>query len=250
MKALVFAADATEGDLLRQMIAYAGVEAEVHGEMQVVLADWSEHAADLIIITSDTTTALRECVCAVREVTQTPLLVIADPVVEVVHCDMLQVGADLVLMRPVGPRVLIAYVQVLLRRVDMVPQSFLNAFHLDNFSLDAATRSVTVKGMVARRLTPLEFRLLYVLVSNREQIVPSDTLIERVWGYVSRGDAELLRGLISRVRRKVEPDPQNPRYIENIPAVGYRFRLESSARVTPGQTLDGIDTHLADRETK
>lgn len=230
MKVLVFAADTTEGDLLGQAIVYAGVAAEGQVQMQQVLADWSRNAADLIIFASDTITETLKHVCDIREVTPTPLLVITDPVGESLHCDILRAGADLVLMRPVGPRVLIGYVQVLLRRVDMVPQSVLNAFHLDNFSLDSATRSVTVEGGPPQRLTRLEFRLLYVLVSNREQVVPSDTLIERVWGYESRGDAELLRGLISRVRRKVEPDPQNPRYIENVSSLGYRFTLKGPLR--------------------
>jgi len=225
MKVIVFATDMAEGDLLRQAIIYAGVEAEVYVQMKQVLADWSENAADLIIFTSDAETAPLKQVRDIREITYTPLMVITDPVVEAVHCDILQAGADLVLMRPVGPRVLVAYVQVLLRRVDVVPQSVLNPFQLENFSLDSATRSVSVEGRASQRLTRLEFRLLYVLVSNREQIVPSDTLIERVWGYENQGDSELLRGLISRVRRKVEPDPQNPRYIENVSALGYRFTL-------------------------
>ena len=51
----------------------------------------------------------------------TPLMVITNPVVEAVHCDSLQAGAELVLMRSLGPRVLVAYVQVLLRRVGRVP---------------------------------------------------------------------------------------------------------------------------------
>lgn len=230
MKVIVFATDMAEGDLLRQAIVYAGVEAEVHVQMKQLLADWSENAADLIIFTSDAETAPLKQVRDIREITYTPLMVITDPVVEAVHCDILQAGADLVLMRPVGPRVLVAYVQVLLRRVDMVPQSVLNPFQLENFSLDSATRSVSVEGRASQRLTRLEFRLLYVLVSNREQIVPSDTLIERVWGYENQGDSELLRGLISRVRRKVEPDPQNPRYIENVSALGYRFTLGGPLR--------------------
>jgi len=230
MKVIVFATDMAEGDLLRQAIIYAGVEAEVYVQMKQALADWSENAADLIIFTSDAETAPLKQVRDIREITYTPLMVITDPVVEAVHCDILQAGADLVLIRPVGPRVLVAYVQVLLRRVDMVPQSVLNPFQLENFSLDSATRSVSVEGRASQRLTRLEFRLLYVLVSNREQIVPSDTLIERVWGYENQGDSELLRGLISRVRRKVEPDPQNPRYIENVSALGYRFTLGGPLR--------------------
>src|SRR5215216_3928824 len=230
MKVIVFATDMAEGDLLRQAIIYAGVEAEVYVQMKQALADWSENAADLIIFTSDAETAPLKQVRDIREITYTPLMVITDPVVEAVHCDILQAGADLVLIRPVGPRVLVAYVQVLLRRVDVVPQSVLNPFQLENFSLDSATRSVSVEGRASQRLTRLEFRLLYVLVSNREQIVPSDTLIERVWGYENQGDSELLRGLISRVRRKVEPDPQNPRYIENVSALGYRFTLGGPLR--------------------
>jgi len=219
-----------EGHLLRQAIIYAGVEAEVYVQMKQALADWSENAADLIIFTSDAETAPLKQVRDIREITSTPLMVITDPVVEAVHCDILQAGADLVLMRPVGPRVLVAYVQVLLRRVNVVPQSVLNPFQLENFSLDSATRSASVEGRASQRLTRLEFRLLYVLVSNREQIVPSDTLIERVWGYENQGDSELLRGLISRVRRKVEPDPQSPRYIENVSALGYRFTLGGPLR--------------------
>ena len=225
MKVIVFASDLAEGDLLRQATVYAGVEAEAHVQMNQVLADWSENAADLLILTSDTRTEPLKHVRDIREVTHTPLLVITDPIVEAVHVDLLQAGADLVLTRPVGPRILVGYVQVLLRRVDMVPQSVLNTINLGSFSLDSTTRSVTVNSDPPQRLTRLEFRLLYVLVSNREQVVPSDTLIERVWGYESRGDAELLRGLISRVRRKIERDPQNPRYIENVSSLGYRFTL-------------------------
>lgn len=228
MKAIVLASDLAEGDLLRQAIIYAGVDAEAHLQMKQVLADWSDNSVDLIILASDTKSSPLKQVRDIREVTRVPLLAITESVVETVLCDLLQAGADLVLTRPVAPRVLVCYVQVLLRRVDMVPQSVLSPFNLENFSLDSTTRSVSVDGGEPTRLTRLEFRLLYVLMSNREQVVPSDTLIERVWGYESRGDAELLRGLVSRVRRKIEPDPQNPRYIENVSALGYRFTLEGS----------------------
>ncbi len=226
MKVIVLSSDLAEGALLRQVVIYAGVDVEAHRQMKQVLSEWSENAGDLIILASDTSSSPLKQVRDIHEVTRVPLLVITESVVETVLCDLLQAGADLVLMRPVAPRILVCYVEVLLRRVDMVPQTVLNPFNLENFSLDSATRSVTVEARAPQRLTRLEFRLLYVLVSNREQIVPSDTLIERVWGYESRGDAELLRGLVSRVRRKIEPDPQKPLYIETVSALGYRFTLE------------------------
>lgn len=226
MRGFIFATDAAEGDLLRQAILYAGVDADVRSRMEPVLADWSADHADFIILASDTKSSPLQHVRDIREVTRVPLLVITEPVVETVLCEILQAGADQLLTRPVAPRVLVCYVQVLLRRVDMVPQTVLSGFTLATFALDPATRSVTVEGGAPTRLTRLEFRLLYLLVASREQVVPSELLIERIWGYESRGDADLLRGLISRVRRKVEPDPQNPRYIETLPALGYRFTLE------------------------
>jgi DNA-binding response OmpR family regulator len=56
------------------------------------------------------------------------------------------------------------------------------------------------------------------------QVLPTDTIVERVWGYGGRGDQELVRGLISRLRAKVEADSQNPSYILTVPDVGYSFR--------------------------
>jgi DNA-binding response OmpR family regulator len=72
----------------------------------------------------------------------------------------------------------------------------------------------------------LEFRLLYTLLINRNQIVPTETIVERVWGYSGRGDRDLVRGLVSRLRVKVEGDPHKPQYILTEPGIGYSFRIE------------------------
>jgi DNA-binding response OmpR family regulator len=53
-----------------------------------------------------------------------------------------------------------------------------------------------------------------------------DTIVERVWGYSGQSSRELVRGLVSRLRRKIEPDPHNPQFIQNIPGIGYLFSLE------------------------
>jgi DNA-binding response OmpR family regulator len=85
---------------------------------------------------------------------------------------------------------------------------------------------VSVRGGEARRLTQLEFRLLYVLMVNRGQVIPVDVIVERVWGYTGQGSRDLVRGLVSRLRRKIEPNQGEPRFIQNVPGVGYRFSLE------------------------
>jgi DNA-binding response OmpR family regulator len=110
-----------------------------------------------------------------------------------------------------------------------VPAFVLTSFELDEITLDPTTRTVTVAGQEPRRLTHLEFRLLYVLMTNRDQVVPTEVIVERVWGYDGSGDRELVRGLISRLRRKIEPDPEQPRFVQNITGVGYLFTLENQA---------------------
>jgi DNA-binding response OmpR family regulator len=90
-------------------------------------------------------------------------------------------------------------------------------------SLDPATRTVQVVGQPPRRLTHLEFRLLYTLMVNRGQVLSTETIVEHVWGYTGQGDRDLVRGLIRRLRLKVELEPGKPVYILTVPGVGYSF---------------------------
>ena len=110
-----------------------------------------------------------------------------------------------------------------MRRSASIPSFVLPTLALDQITLDPSIRSVSVAGGEARRLTQLEFRLLYTLMTNRGQVVPLDVIVERVWGYTGEGNQDLVRGLISRLRRKIEPDPNSSHFIETIPGVGYRF---------------------------
>jgi DNA-binding response OmpR family regulator len=60
-------------------------------------------------------------------------------------------------------------------------------------------------------------------MTNRGQVLPNDTIVERIWGYSGEGDRDLVRGLISRLRRKIEVDAEKPRFIQTVPGVGYLF---------------------------
>ena len=110
-----------------------------------------------------------------------------------------------------------------LRRAGSVPISILTTIQFGNISLDPSTRTVTVVEQVPQQLTPLEFRLLYILMANPDQVIPIDVIIERVWGYNGEGNRELVRGLVRRLRRKIEPDPSQTQFIHNHPGIGYRF---------------------------
>jgi DNA-binding response OmpR family regulator len=229
MRAFIFVDDPNEGDLLKPILTYAGLDVTVSTNLQLSLENWPQNSAELVLLATDDSATLIQDVAAVRTATQVPLLIVADPLSEERICTLLSGGADLVLPRPVSPRLLANYAQVLLRRVETVPAFVLTSFELDEITLDPTTRTVTVAGQEPRRLTHLEFRLLYVLMTNRDQVVPTEVIVERVWGYDGSGDRELVRGLISRLRRKIEPDPEQPRFVQNITGVGYLFTLENQA---------------------
>ena len=72
------------------------------------------------------------------------------------------------------------------------------------------------------QLTPLENRLLDYLMANAGQVLTTEAIIDRVWGYEG-GDRDALRQLVHRIRGKIEPDPANPIYIETVPGLGYGF---------------------------
>lgn len=227
MKAYLFADDFHEGDLLKLILSQTGLDVGTSPSvtMPAVFENWSDNCNDLIVLVSDEQETLLKKIAMVRENSQVPLLIISDTLTEGLLCNALQSGADLVLERPVGPRILATYSQVILRRAESVPSLVLSSLDLDEIILDPTTRTVTVKGQEARSLTHLEFRLLYVLMTNREQVVPVDIIVDRVWGYEGTGDRDLVRGLISRLRRKLEPDSENPHFIETISGIGYRFTL-------------------------
>lgn len=112
-------------------------------------------------------------------------------------------------------------------RAVSVPVFSLPTLSVAGLILDATTRTIEVEERPSQRLTHLEFRLLYTLMVNRGQVLPPETIVERVWGYSGRGGAIWCGELISRLRAKVEVAPSNPQYILTVPGVGYSFRDEA-----------------------
>jgi DNA-binding response OmpR family regulator len=159
----------------------------------------------------------------IRTETEVPVVMVLDGASEDLQYDLLEAGVDLVLARPFSARLLIAQLRALLRRAGNVPLSSLLTLRQAGLTLDPAARTVQVADQEPRRLTHLEFRLLYALMIHPGQILSSEMLVERVWGYTDQGDRDLVRGLVSRLRSKIEPEPRSPRYIITLPGVGYSF---------------------------
>jgi DNA-binding response OmpR family regulator len=226
MQVMVIAADQNEKEIIAFILRRAGLAVASSSDHQRVLKNWTEHPADLMLVASSEDQSQIRIVEDIRAVTQIPLLMIVDRISEMNRCDMLQTGVDVILDRPVSAQVLSAQVQALLRRSATIPSFVFPTLALNEIKLDPSARTVTVSGKETNRLTQLEFRLLYTLMTNRGQVVPLDVLVERVWGYTGGGNRDLVRGLVSRLRRKIEPDPEQTHFLETIPGVGYRFIVD------------------------
>ena len=139
----------------------------------------------------------------------------------------LDYGADDYLIKPVGNKELAARVQAMLRRAEL-PSSAEDqgrhaAFSDGYLTVDIAQRRVIVDGNRVK-LTPIEFRLLALLLQNTGRILMHQQLLEKVWGWEYVDDLDYVRIYISHLRKKIEPDPALPKYIITEPGVGYYFQ--------------------------
>jgi DNA-binding response OmpR family regulator len=135
----------------------------------------------------------------------------------------LEVGADDYVRKPFSPRQLLARINSLTRRLSEMQQTS----HSPNITIGALTLN-TMHHEVSRdgvkmRLTPIESRLLHLLITNVGQVLTTRIIIERVWDPNGLPEPTSLKSHIRHLRQKVEPDPDHPRSIITIPGVGYTF---------------------------
>lgn len=228
MQAIVVGTDEEEKDVLVYILRNLGFSVAASSELKRMLDRWTDHPADLLVVALGAGEDPLSAVGLVRRETPVPLLMILEQSPEKTFCDLLRDGADVVLQRPVSPRVFGAYAQVLVRRADHLPSFVVPPLELADIALDPSDRSVTVAGGDPRRLTQLEFSLLYLLMTNRGHVIPVDVIVERVWGYTGEGNRDLVRGLISRLRHKIERGLEPGHFIETVTGVGYRFLTDQA----------------------
>ncbi|MGI6081360.1 MAG: response regulator [Limnochordia bacterium] len=133
----------------------------------------------------------------------------------------LDLGADDYVVKPFSPRELLARVRAVLRRSPVMQED--DRLVAGDLVIDSERHQVTIAGEPVE-LTPKEFDLLKMLAENAGKALERDLLLEEVWGYAFAGATRTLDVHIRRLRQKINDDPQNPRYIETVHGIGYRFR--------------------------
>lgn len=135
----------------------------------------------------------------------------------------LDLGADDYVTKPFSPRELSSRIRAVLRRFEQSGRPDAQIIDIDDhLQVDLQRRDVIVDGERIN-LRPTEYRLLYHLIQNAGWVVPHETLLTKVWGHEYVNDNHLLRLYITYLRKKIEPDPSNPRYIFTERGLGYRF---------------------------
>lgn len=154
----------------------------------------------------------------------TPILMLTARGTEEDILEGFEAGADDYLVKPFSPKVLVARVRAVLRRVGAEPgEEAAKAIVVGGISIDPRSRVVLVAGLQVD-VTATEFELLRVLADHPGWVYSREELLEAVWGYTYLGDSRLVDVHIGNLRRKIGEDPAEPRYIHTVRGAGYKIQ--------------------------
>jgi len=158
-----------------------------------------------------------------REFSSVPVIMLTAKGEEDDRVRGLEWGADDYVTKPFSPRELVSRVRAVLRRIESTEGSAPSVIDVDErLKLDFKRREVWVDGELVQ-LRPTEYRLLYHLVQNAGWVLTHEQILTKVWGYEYRDEPHYVRLYVNYLRKKIEQDPANPKYILTERGVGYRF---------------------------
>jgi two-component system KDP operon response regulator KdpE len=160
---------------------------------------------------------------ALRGWTRVPILVLSARQASDEKVAALDAGADDYITKPFSMDELLARLRAAVRRVEDVPLAPTTTLvTTDDFTIDLLAKRVT-RGGHDIRLTPTEWHLLEILITNPGRLVTQKYLLQEVWGVSQSNKTNYLRVYMAQLRRKLEGDPSSPRYLITEPGMGYRF---------------------------
>jgi len=161
----------------------------------------------------------------IRESSDIPVILLSARGEDIDKIRSLGYGADDYLQKPFSPGELVARVRAHLSRFErLTSKTRAQKLAARGLEIDRGDRRVYVHDKELS-LTPKEFDILLFLMENPNRVYSKDELFERVWGLEALGDGDTVVVHVRRLREKIEPDPQNPQYVETVWGAGYRFRV-------------------------
>lgn len=189
----------------------------VEGLEQVQAQEPDLVVLDLLMPKMDGLEMLKE----LRSFSSVPVIILTAKGADTDRIKGLQLGADDYLPKPFNPDELVARIESVKRRLEpRGGRKLPEVLNLGHITIDAKKHSVYVKGE-EKRLTRIEWLLLSQLISNAGRLLLYEELLTRVWGPEYRNDVQILRTWISRLRSKLEGDPDQPKLIRTVPKTGY-----------------------------
>lgn len=209
---------------MRASLPASGYEVKVASNGEEALNEIHKEMPDLIILDLVMPDLSGIEVCRkVRDFSSAPIIVLSAKGSEQDKIAALDMGADDYVTKPFSLNELLARIRAVLRRL---PQEDADkVLTVGEITIDIEERRVSVSGKEVK-LTPKEFEVLKYLASRVGKVVTHRALLQAVWGWEASEQTEYLRVMINQLRRKIESDPHNPRYILTEPWIGYRFSIQ------------------------
>ncbi len=211
-------------EVVARYLTLDGMRVHEAADGKAALAWLAAHRPDLVVLDimlpgTDGLTILRQ----LRTATDVPVILLTARTDEVDRVLGLELGADDYVVKPFSPRELAARVRTVLRRTAIAPTGGGAVLEFGRLRIDPGTREVAVDGRVVA-LTPKEFDLLYTLAASPRQVFTRRQLLAQVWDSAPEyQDPATVTVHVGRLRQKIEPDPDDPRWITTAWGVGYRF---------------------------
>jgi two-component system KDP operon response regulator KdpE len=212
------------GRVMRTGLSTQGFEVRVAADGEAALDlfnDW--HPALVITDLSMPNMGGLEFCRRIRLISDVPLIVLSVKSEERVKVEALDAGADDYVTKPFGMDELLARIRAALRRNSARAGKESAVSEIGDFRVDPEAHKAAMKGREIH-LTPKEFELLVYLVQHPGVVLTHHKLLGAIWGGNYTEQTEYLRVFIGQLRKKIEADPGNPKYILTEPWIGYRFQ--------------------------
>ena len=226
---LLISEEAEAGQIWAFCLQREGAEVVLARNAHEVREQWEAKAPDMLIIDMYGGQLDGIGLCrSLRGEASAPILLLIPRADEHSLLASYSAGADECIVKPISPLVFLAKVQAWLRWSYTVPVDLLRPLRNGGLTLDPRLRQVLAPDGRAIPLTSLEFRLLHTFMSHPDQALESNFLISRLWGY-NKGDLVMLKNVVYRLRKKLQPHCPPEHFIVTIPGTGYRFSSRSLA---------------------